>query len=203
MSRARQFPGAGGRSPRAALTILRRYPAASVAALALLGACSSVLAASRVSVQLEGDIAPECSVGGSAGGAGATLGLQLKLDDITRPGRKDYPFLLNCNAPFNYRVEAQYGAFTNTGLATAPDGLAAAVPYDVTVRIPTDGAPIVDTCPSASLRAGRVSCPFSNSGNSIALLSEAQISLVWRSPANLLAAGEYVDRISIIVAVNI
>jgi hypothetical protein len=179
------------------------YSPKSLIAFALLGACSaSALAASKMSIRLEGDITPECTIDGRSGSS-AVLGLPLELGDITRPGRKDYAFLLNCNAPFGYRLEAQYGALTNTGVEKAPDGFAAAVPYDVTVRIPTDGAPIQDWCSSESIRSGRVTCPFSNSGNAIALRSQAELSLTWRSPGKTLMAGQYVDWLTIRVTTTL
>lgn len=180
------------------------YSPKSLIAFALLGACSaSALAASKVSIRLEGDITPECAISGGLGGTSAVLGLPLELGDITRRGRKDFRFLVNCNAPFGYRLEAQYGALTNTGVEKASDGFAAAVAYDVIVRIPTDGAPIHDWCSSESLRSGRVTCLFSNSGNAIALRSQAELSLTWRSPGKTLMAGQYVDRLTIRVATTI
>jgi hypothetical protein len=203
MTRVRQFLGACGCGQRA-LMILQRHPAVSLAALALFGAWSaSAFAANQVRLKLEGNILPECSIGSGSGGTSAMLGLPLELDDITKAGRKDYAFLVNCNAPFSYRLEAQYGALTNTALKTAPGGFTAAVPYEVSVRIPTDGAPIQDSCPSESLRSGRVSCPFTNSGNSIAMLSQAQLSLTWRSPHKVLIAGEYVDHLTIRVTTTL
>jgi hypothetical protein len=203
ITRVRQFLGACDCCQRA-MTILRRHPAVGLAALALFGAWSaSAFAGNQVRLKLEGSILPECSIGSGSGGTSAALGLPLELDDITKPGRKDYAFLVNCNAPFSYRLEAQYGALTNTGPKTTPDGFTAAIPYEVAVRIPTDGAPIQDSCPGESLRSGRVSCPFSNSGNSIAMLSQAQLSLTWRPPDKMPMAGKYVDRLTIMIAANI
>ena len=108
----------------------------------------------------------------------------MELGDVTKPGRKDYTFLVNCNAPFSYRVEAQYGALTSTNAEKGSGSFVAALPYDVAVRIPTDGTPIEDRCPGESIKSGRVTCPFSNSGNNIAI--------EFRSPAgaDMALAGE-------------
>jgi hypothetical protein len=176
------------------------WPAAALSAQALttlivFGAVSvSAFAGTQVRLHLQGDIAPECTIGGQSGGSSATLALPLELGDISRPGSKEYAFLLGCNAPFSYRLEAQYGAFTNTGVEQAQDGFTAAILYDVKISIPTDGGPIQDWCASASLRSGRVTCSFTPSADNTALNSLARLTFTWR-PNGLPIAGEYSDRI--------
>ncbi len=127
----------------------------------------------------------------------------MELGDVTKTGRKDYAFLVNCNTPFSYWLEAQYGALTNSSAGPAAKGFTATIPYDVAVHIPTDGAPIDDRCTSESLRSGRVTCPFSDSGNNIAMQSEAQLSLTWRSAGKAAIAGDYVDRLTIRVTASL
>jgi len=180
-------------------------PLHGVAVLVLCGTLSmTALAASKVSVRLAGDIAPECSIaGGASAGGAATLGVPLDVGDVGRPGRRDYGFAVNCNAPFTYRLEAQYGALTNTGAGSAPRGFTAAVPYDVAMHIPTDGASIDDRCPSDSIRSGRVTCPFSNSGDAIALGSQAQLTITWRPSGEMPLAGAYTERLTLTVATSL
>jgi hypothetical protein len=180
-------------------------PLSAAAALTLCGVVSvSALGAGKVAVRLEGDIVPECAVaGGAPSGSAVTAGLPIDIGEVTRPGSRDYAFAVDCNAPFSYRLEAQYGALTNVTAAPAPSGFTAHVPYEVAVRIPTDGVPINDRCTGDSIRAGRVTCPFSTSGDSVALGSQAQITITWRQPAEMPLAGAYVERLTIMVATSL
>jgi hypothetical protein len=173
--------------------------------LALCGVCSlTALAAGKVSVRLEGDVAPECDIAGAAAGGTATLGIPLDVGDVSRPGSKAYGFSLNCNAPFTYRLEAQYGALIHAAAtgASVPNANTA-IAYDVAILIPTDGPPIDDRCSGESIRAGTVSCPFSTSGNSIALGSQARITITWRPPGSMPLAGAYVERLTVTVATSL
>jgi hypothetical protein len=173
-------------------------PGRTSIALAMLGALSaSAFAANQISIHIEGDIVSECAISGVA--AGATL----DLGDLAKAGSKDFPFTLNCNAPFNYRLEAQYGALTNALAGGAPAGFTATLPYDVAMHIPTNGAPIDDRCSSDSLQTGRVTCTFTGSGNNIAIGSEARLAVTWSLPGKAAVAGDYVDRLTISVATSL
>lgn len=182
-----------------------RRLAATVLSLTLSGAlAAAAFPANRVTVRLTGDIAPECAISGGVFANGAsTLGVPLAAGDITRPGHRDYGFTVNCNAPFTYRLEAQYGALTNTGGSAAPAGFLAAVPYEVAVHIPTDGAPIDDRCAGETIRAGRVTCAFSTSGDSIALDSTARLTIAWQPQERMPLAGAYVERLTVRVATSL
>jgi hypothetical protein len=169
-----------------------------IASLLACGVISAALAANKVTVKLEGEIGPECAIqGGTVSGSSSTLGMPLALGDISQPGHREFGFMLNCNTPFSYRLEAQYGALTNTSASVAPNGFTDAVPYDVAVRIPTDGAAIEDRCASGSIRSGRITCPFTDSGNKIALQSAAQLTITWQPPGKMPLAGAYVERLTV------
>jgi hypothetical protein len=165
------------------------------AALGATAAASvAAFAATNVAIRVEGFIPQECAIG-SASGAG-TYGMDVAIKDITRPGQRDYAFVVNCNAPFGYRLEARHGALTNDDGSVAPAGFIASVPYDVAILIPTDISTIRDNCTGASIRAGQVNCPFSDSGNGIALGREAKLTVAWR-PRGVPVAGRYTDRLAI------
>jgi hypothetical protein len=164
-----------------------------IASLLACGVISAALAANKVTVKLEGKIEPECAI---QGGTSSTL----DLGDISQPGSKEYGFVLNCNAPFSYRLEAQYGALTNLGVDRTLKGFVAAVPYDAAVRIPTDGAVIEDHCASVTLR-GRVTCPFGDSGNKIALGSKALVTIAWMPQGKVPLAGTYVERLTMEITI--
>ena len=157
-------------------------------------------ATTKVAVKLQGDIATECAmIGGIGSGAPSVAGVAMDLADITKPGRRHHSFTVNCNAPFAYRLEAQYGALTHESGGVAPAGLAGAVPYEVAMHIPTDALTIHDRCSGESIRSGQVRCHFSNSGAGIALGSAAQLTLAW-TPGNAVPlAGQYTESIKIII----
>lgn len=172
----------------------------ALAGLALLWACTApslVFAADRISLRLEGDILPECTVGSASSQAFA-----LDVGEIAGSGARDYVFGLSCNAPFSYRLEARYGALTNSAASAAPRGFAATIPYEVRMRIPTDGAPIEDSCPGESLQAGRVRCAFSNSGNAIAIDAQGRLTLAWQAGSARLVAGNYTDHLTVTVGMR-
>lgn len=159
----------------------------------------AVTAANTVSVKLDGEIGRECSIrsGGATKGIPA-LDAHFDVGDVTKPGTKDFGFTVDCNTPFEYRLEAQYGALMHKTIQAAPRGFLNAVPYDVTVHIPTDAGTIQDRCSGATIRAGAVTCTFTNSGDGIALGTAGQMTVAW-APAGVLLAGEYSDRITITV----
>jgi len=172
----------------------------TIAALALLTALSATaFAASKVTVHIEGDIAPECAING----AQSAVGFPLDFGDITKPGSKTLAVTVNCNAPFQYGLEAQFGAMTNVSAAEAPNGFVAVVNYDVAIYIPTDGPAISDRCAGENLRAGQVRCRFSNSGDSIALGSQALLTITWNPQRGVPLTGNFVDRLTIMVAASL
>jgi hypothetical protein len=159
-------------------------------------------ATTKVAIRLQGDVAPQCAISNSQiSGTTLGLGVTMALPDITRPGRKEYGFTVNCNAPFDYRLEARYGALTHEGGAAAPDGFITAVPYEVAMHIPTDRTTIDDRCPGDSIRAGQVRCPFSNSGDGVAMGSEGQLTLAW-VPEGIPVAGKYTETLTITVGLR-
>lgn len=190
-------PISARRSPIIALHQAQNSPghlAFAVVAGTLIALSAASSAATKVAIKLQGDIEPVCAISGNF-----ASGIAMTLPDITKPGRKLYGFTVNCNAPFAYRLEAQYGALTHEGGGVAPAGLAVAVPYEVGMHIPTDALAIDDRCSGESIRSGQVRCPFSNSGAGIALGSAAQLTLAWKPGNAVPLAGQYSDSIKIIV----
>ena len=169
-------------------------------ALIALSATSS--AAPRVAVKLQGDIEPACAISSNfVSGAELDLAATVDVPDITKAGSKNFSFTVNCNAPFQYRLEAKYGALTHESSGVAAKGFAKSVPYDVAIYIPTDGAAINDRCSGESIGFGKAGCRFSNSGNSIALASRSNLLLAW-APEGIPIAGKYTDKLTITVGVR-
>ena len=169
----------------------------ALASLAVLCTLSlSALAARQVSIRLEGEIVPECAITGT--GDSAT---SLNLGDLSKAGSRDYRFLLSCNAPFGYRLEAQYGALTNNAAVTQRGSLAT-LPYEIAIHIPTDGKPIDDRCTGASLWAGGMRCPFSHSNGAIALNAEGRLTVAWPAATIQTEAGSYTDQLTLSVGIR-
>lgn len=148
---------------------------------------SATLAADNtVEIEVTGSIKPYCATNSTV--------LPLHIGDITRPGAMSASFIVDCNAPFQYSLQSENGAMLLKG---APRG-ENEIPYDVRVRIPlTRGGEINDTCKSAALRTGAVTCKFSDSGGKIALSQRAEASVNWLIPDQQLFGGQYHDNLKI------
>ena len=170
---------------------------AGLASFTLLCALSlSASAARQVSIRLEGEIIPECAIRG-IGESAPTV----DLGDLSAGGSKDYRFLLSCNSPFSYRLEAQYGVLTSKAALT-PEGTPSTLPYEIAIHIPTDGKPIDDRCTGDSLRVGQVRCPFSHSSNAIALDADSRLTVAWTAVTIQAAAGNYTDQLTLSVGIR-
>lgn len=164
----------------------------------LIAMATASSAAPKVAIKLQGDIVEECAVTGSLSSGTLPAMGTITLPDITRSGRIEYGFVVNCNTPFDYRLEAKHGALTHSDGGAAVTGFANSVPYDVAITIPTDGATISDRCSGESIRFGQARCRFSNSGESIALASRSSLTLAW-APQGILQAGKYAEKLTLTV----
>jgi hypothetical protein len=179
----------------------RRKTLIGLAAALLTGSAAAGIlaggsfAANKVTVTLQGTITPECAITGN-NTASPDIG------DITKPGSKETNFTVNCNTPFRYRLTSLNGGFQHEAAgagAGAAKGFTTSVPYNVAVVIPTDDIPIRDTCGSASIKAGQITCPFSDSRNGIAIDATARVTMAWTPPREALLAGQYSDRLTFTV----
>jgi hypothetical protein len=144
----------------------------------------SLDAASSVSIELQGEIEPECQL--NAGSSTVELG------SIVKSGSKQISFGINCNAPFSYAVVSQSGGLQNADSTTVRAGFTSFVVYSVGVAIQTDGGTIAGACPSAALTARSSTCSYPDSGNKIAIHQAGSLTLSWSSTDELVA-GPYVD----------
>lgn len=151
------------------------------------------IAAPKIAVKFEGEIARECAVDQSG-----QQDIALEIGDVSRPGTKDFTFTVNCNTPFDYHLEAEHGALLLKGVGAGSRSNQVRVPYEVAVRIGTDAEAIEDRCSSESIQAGAVRCAFSNSGNAIAMGTAGRLTVAW-APEGMPMAGEYADRLTILV----
>jgi hypothetical protein len=170
---------------------------AGIAAAVCAAACAAPLlmpmfAHSKVTVAVQGVITPSCAL--KAGGSSAAQTVQLSPASATY----QYGYGIECNAPFQYKLESQNGALMQTGQTAGTPG----VPYNVAVHIPTDDVTIEDTCASASIKAGQVTCQFHDSRNGIAINGRATLTVSLGQRPAALAAGVYSDRITFSVGLR-
>lgn len=195
------LPLAGSVGPCGVLRCGAFFSAHSLGLIAVIAVAASLLpkafAATKASVKIGGEIARTCTISGLNGG-GSSASASLALNDITKAGAKDLAFTLNCNTPFAYSLEAQIGALQHQTTPPASGENSSRIPYSVTVQIPTDAGAIHDTCGSESIRAGAVTCAFSDSGSGIALEATSNLRLAW-TPEGVLAEGAYADSLKITV----
>jgi hypothetical protein len=174
--------------------------AAAGAGISVLSAAGA-LAAQHISVRLNGDILPVCALLDVNGSGNQALALDISPGDITNPGTREFKFMVDCNTPFEYRLEAQYGALALREGKSASAGLAATIPYHVAVHIPTSGAPIDDRCEGEDLRTEKTRCQFSNSGDAIALKTTGKLTFAW-TPKGTPLAGQYNEQMTLRVTIK-
>jgi len=145
---------------------------------------TSLDAASSVSIELQGEIEPECQLN--------ALSSAIDLGSIFKSGSKQISFGINCNAPFSYAVMSQSGGLQNGDRTPVRAGFTSFVVYSVAVAIQTDGGTIAGACSSAALTPQAPTCSYPDSGNKIAIGQVGFLNLSWSSPDELVA-GPYVD----------
>ena len=178
---------------------VRSFKTAAIAAASLGGVIAPVpliAAADAVKVEVTGAITPSCSSSSTT----ATL----NAGDITKAGSANYSFTVDCNAPFQYSMRSDNGAMRLVNASATAAATHIEAPYDVHIRIPlTLGGVIDDTCSSAAIKLGAVSCKFSDSGQKIAVSQTAETQISWSTPQGQLMAGQYCDRLTITVSVRL
>jgi len=152
-----------------------------------------VKALDEVEIVLSGEITAECSIS-------QTL-QSITLGELSRAGNENFALQVQCNAPFQYDVESVHGGLQLVAEAET-NGFTSFLPYEFSTYIPTDTGLISDNCSSQMLKTGFKSCPLSNSGNGVAMPSNAVFTLAWQSSELPLLAGDYQDQITISFAVQ-
>lgn len=150
-------------------------------------------AATDTVVTLRGDVVPACAVAG--------LTTSVDLGNLTASGTTTLAFTTTCNAPFRYSLSSGYGGLRHSSGATAPGGFSAVVPYSVRTILPTDAGTIDQTCTSASILEGSVTCVFTDSGTGIAIGQSSELRLGWTGVPNLLG-GSYSDNLTLTIGIR-
>lgn len=129
----------------------------------------------------------------------------------------NFGFKLNCNVPFAIGVSSENGALrlsTATGNTDNANGFSVEKPYNVKLRVDTDGQPMTpDQCSSDALVRNSGGCAFFGktpgqglrSGQRTAINREGSIEVSWPSDASSgqrRAAGIYQDTLTVVVGVR-
>lgn len=150
-------------------------------------------ASERVTISVHGTISPSCTLDGSETTATRTINV------INLDAPLEYEYRVNCNTPFKYNIVSDNGALQLESGSNSPD---TRIPYDVSVRIPTDDVVIEDHCQSEAIKIGQNSCALHHSRNGIAIDSRAKISVQWKHGKTALHAGTYSDRLTFSIGIQ-
>lgn len=150
----------------------------------------------KIRVELEGEIAAKCGLSTNSVGERT-----LYIADLLKAATYKVHYGVNCNTPFQYTIQSQNGALALEG-GTAPEGAITRLPYDVGVRIPTDGGVIDDRCSSDSIAEGRATCALHDLGAAAAMDARATVAvtLPQAKEPGAVSAGRYVDRLTLVVS---
>jgi hypothetical protein len=166
----------------------RRPLAVAVGFFVAASQITSLDAASSVSIELQGEVEPECQLN--------AMSSKIDLGSILKSGSKQISFGISCNAPFSYAVASQSGGLQNGDRTLLRAGFTSFVVYSVEVAIRTEGGTIAGACSSAALTPQAPTCSYPDSGNKIAIGQVGSLNLSWSS-SDELVAGPYVDVLTI------
>jgi hypothetical protein len=158
-------------------------PACSITALAVCLTFQATHADDVVTIQLVGEIDPECRL--------SALPSSIELAQISASGTQSIPFEIDCNTPFEYSVRSREGAL-KSGVPAPSIGFVDQILYVLQTRIPTDEFLILNQCDSQSLSGASPSCGHGNSGNATAIHQTASLAISWTVSAEVVA-GTYTD----------
>jgi hypothetical protein len=162
-------------------------PACLIAAL-IAARITQTRADDFVTIEVVGEIDQKCRLN--------ALPASIELGKISKSGTQFIPFHIDCNTPFEYSVRSRDGAFKNPEVTAASIGFVGQIPYQLDLRIPTDGGLILALCDSVNLSGLSPSCGHGNSGSSIAIGQIASLTLSWAVGAELVA-GTYSDVVTL------
>ena len=165
-------------------------PVISVISGALALLLAGYAQAQNVTIELTGQVPISCRLEAPA--------TQINLGNITAAGNVTIPFRVRCNAPFLFALASRSGALTTDEAGSLRPDFTDSVPYDATVRIPTNVGVIAGNCSSSALRAMWLGCLYPDSRQGVALEGEASLIVSW-DLAKQPIAGIYSDVVTLAV----
>jgi hypothetical protein len=166
----------------------RRFSVLAIGAAAGLALVSHACA-EGVTIELEGEIPVSCRL--------ETPGSEINLGEIGGSGQTVFSFSVRCNTPFQLSLASQLGALATQYSGTLHPGFINAVPYQVTINIPTSTGSIAGICSSATLTGATPSCQLPHSQDGIALTGESSLTLGWHTNGKEPVAGIYTDLLTL------
>lgn len=160
-----------------------------------MGACATALLlrpvhAQGVTIGLEGQLPLSCRIEAPTP--------QVSVGDVSIAGSTVIPFRVRCNAPFTFALVSTNGSLRTASSGPVAAGLRDAIPYQVSVQIPTDSGSLAGTCPSSALREAGPRCAFPDSRDGIAVTGEASLTVSWSREAEPVA-GVYTDMLQLVI----
>ena len=154
--------------------------------------------ASRVAIELQGQIAPKCGLSGADG--------QLAFGSLGAAGARQervIAFTVDCNTPYTYAISSAHGEMRVQDEVAGTAGLISRFPYRVLLTIPTDdGGTLRKNCDSAQLAniSGQRSGCEAESGETTSMGKTGALTVSWDAAGGPLVAGHYSDDLRISVA---
>jgi spore coat protein U-like protein len=168
-----------------------------IAIILALSAFAGDLAAeaSRVSIELLGQIAPKCGLSGADGqldfgSVGAVAGRQ----------ERAIAFTVDCNTPFTYAMSSTNGEMRGESGASGAAGPSGRLPYQVLLTIPTDnGGTLRKSCDSTQLAStsGQGAACEADSGEATSMGRAGALTVSWGAAGRPPLAGQYSDNLRI------
>jgi hypothetical protein len=177
---------------------IQEFLAVFLAASALAGDLAAE--ASRVSIELQGQIEPKCGLSGAAG--------QLDFGSLGTAGARQeraLAFTVNCNTPFTYGMSSAFGEMRHQSTVAGAGGFVGRFPYQVLLTIPTDdGGTLRKSCESAQLAgvSGQAAGCEADSGETTSMGKTAALTVSWGPVGGPLLAGQFADDLRISVGVK-
>jgi len=181
----------------------RHAACALMSALAMMAGGGAAQAADQVQIAIEGRIEPACGLSGAGG--------SVDLGDISTAGERRLAFTVNCNAPFAYAVVSANGGLASQAKARVLGGeFTTLKPYSIGASFQTDLGSFGDAARESSTltaaaaapclaTAFSASCPFTTSGNGVAINKTGELTLEWDAASTPLLAGSFSDTITLTV----
>lgn len=173
------------------MALMRKFCVLAAVAI-LIAAPSACRASDTATIGMHGVIKPECVVTATSS--------SVDLGDLTIDGTQTITFQVFCNSPFAYEIASQYGGLKSVVHTSAPRRFTIFVPYTVSIRIPTTGGGIADTCSSVHILKRSRHCRLTNSGNHISAEGPTTLTISWSASRDTPLAGTYRDVLTFSVA---
>lgn len=174
---------------------MRLHRAAFCIVIWLLASALDVNADDKVTIEIQGRIAPECRLSFPKGSFELT-------GSLNAAGHSRIPLNLFCNSPFEYVVTSRYGHLQREGLTGKAATVSDSVPYSMSVSVPTTAGISRMECTSTAMTEGS-GCLPSHSRGGVSTGADATVDIRWNSTGRLPESGHYSDELTFTVSAKL